>query len=166
MGLPPAYIRMPLDGSLGIPPLASFKHSMSRSSSSRDYQNRSHTGGYLNDDGEMQAAKPDHMFNALMDQYLSNAASSTVATSVGYDPSLRPQHMDSQSAQPLRQATSPSVGHVHASQSPIWNSAAPNPGYGQPNRSVPGTGAHFHGGEQPSFSDLMRELSHEQSRAL
>jgi hypothetical protein len=132
---------------------------MSSPISTHGYQNLNPTAGYPNDDDEhLRASNSDQMFNALMDQYLSTA-SPTASAAYGYP--LCSHRIDPQSGQPFQRVTSPSVGHAQAS-----------PGYGSHNGArqatplIPGSDAYLHGGGQPSFSDLMRELSHEQSRAL
>jgi hypothetical protein len=118
--------------------------------------------GYPNDDNEhLRGSNSDQMFNALMDQYLSSASSSTPTASTAYAYPLCSHRIDPQSVQPFRRVTSPSVGHAQASPG-----YAPLDGAGQATPLIPGSDAYLHGGGQPSFSDLMRELSHEQSRAL
>jgi len=139
---------------------------MSRNS----YNHNSNQGdAFFTGEDDARAANSDQMFNALMNQYLAQSSTSSAGPSIAYISPHPRQPTDPRATQPLQRTSSSPTGNARPpSRSQSWNAAAgaipgytPLPGAGQALPSI----ASF-AGQQPSFSDLMREMSHEQSRAL
>lgn len=137
--------------------------SHSNSTNSAYSTNNNNAAQYLND-GEIGVTNSDQMFNALMEQYLSQGSSSTSHTPV---PELS---RDPRTGQTFQRGACPAggPGQHHTRNSPSWGFSTPPQGYGS--FSGPGQTALSTQGpnlaSQPCFSDLMREMGHEHSRAL
>ncbi|KIM32645.1 hypothetical protein M408DRAFT_184565 [Serendipita vermifera MAFF 305830] len=152
----------------------SKENTMSHSGSNHHHAYPINNAGahFLNGDG-MRAVDSDQAMNALMEQYLAQSSGSSTSHH-GSTPSLSRRSTDPRTGQSFQHAAGSSTGpgHHHATQASSWVvSSSPqaygsHPGSGHPGHSTQASAIALHSGDQPSFADLMREMGHEQSRAL